>query len=78
MAGKLAGQNSGTFGGGVVPVDEDQILAQQLAAAAVDGELIVGQVLIADLDSQLSREAFQVLKKERFGKLVLHRILYAR
>jgi len=39
----------------------------------VDGDLIVGQVLIADLDSKLSREAFQVLEKERFGKLVIHR-----
>jgi len=48
------------------------------AAAAVDGDLIIGQVLIADLDSQLSRDAFQMLEKERVGKLLIHGILPAR
>jgi hypothetical protein len=44
----------------------------------MDGELIVGQVLIADFDSQFSREALQMLEKERVGKLVFHGVLPAR
>jgi hypothetical protein len=72
IARKLAGQNAGAFGRGLLPIDEDYIPALKLTAAAVDGDLIVSQVLVADLDSQPIRKAFQVLEKSGVREPLVH------
>jgi hypothetical protein len=78
IGGELTGKKAGALHKGLLKVDDDQIPAQQLAAAAVNRYFIVGQALVADLDLLLSRKALQLLKKERVGKLVIHRTLPAR
>jgi len=49
--GKLPGQNLRLLPGRAQFFNEDQGLAQDFAAPALDGEFIVGEIFVTDLDA---------------------------
>jgi hypothetical protein len=61
--GELAGQNLRLLPGRAEFFNENQAFAKSLASSALDENLIVGEILVADLDAQLGCQAFQMLKK---------------
>jgi hypothetical protein len=63
--GKLSGQDLRLLPGRAKFFDKDQGFAQDLAPPALDGYILVGEIFIADLDAQLVRQVFQVMKKSR-------------
>jgi hypothetical protein len=71
--GELSGQDLGLLPGGAEFIDENQALSKSLATPALDGKLVVGEILVADLDAQPSRQVLQVLKKKGVGKIGKHR-----
>jgi hypothetical protein len=71
--GELPGQDLCLLPGGAEFIDENQALSKSLATAALDGKLVVGEILVADLDVQPRRQVLQVLKKKGVGKIGIHR-----
>jgi hypothetical protein len=65
IPGEFPGQKEGPFGERLIFVDEDQGPVQDLAPAAVDGELFVCKTFVAHVDLQPGGKALQLLKKER-------------
>jgi hypothetical protein len=70
---EFASQNFSPGSEGAAVVDEDQPSAEDLAAAALNCDFVIGQVFIAHLDVQLGGDSFQMLKQQCITQIECHR-----